>query len=121
MRKRQNGITFIGWLFLLVPVAIIGYAAIRLTPVYLNYTKVARSLEQIAADNEGESQLNATAVRIALEKRFDIESINFPEVKQIEVGRDGQDWVLRANYEEVVPLFSNVSLLVKFDKRAVVK
>ena len=47
MRAHQHGITFIGWLFLLVPIAIVAYAGIRIAPVYLNYMKVSRSLDAL--------------------------------------------------------------------------
>lgn len=121
MRTRQNGITLIGWIVLLVPVAIVGYAAIRLTPVYLNYMKVAKALDTIAEENAGSEQVNPAAVRVALEKQFDIDAINYPPVSAVLVARDGQKWVLTANYEDIVPMFADVSLLVKFDKRAVVE
>ena len=52
MRHSQRGITFIGWLFLLVPVAIVVYAGIRLTPIYLNYMRVAKSLTGLASEAE---------------------------------------------------------------------
>ena len=45
MRNRQLGVTAIGWLFLLTPLAIVIYAGIRLAPVYLNYMKVVRAME----------------------------------------------------------------------------
>jgi len=71
MRRRQNGITFIGWLFLLLPVAIVGYAVIRLTPVYLNYMKVSKSLNQTASEfkDDAAGQLNQKEVRDALQRR----------------------------------------------------
>ena len=53
MRARQKGITFIGWLFLLVPVAIVGYSGIRLAPKYLTYMKVTKALKQTAAEYTG--------------------------------------------------------------------
>jgi hypothetical protein len=46
MRNRQLGVTAIGWLFLLTPLAIVVYAGIRLAPVYLNYMKVAKAMDQ---------------------------------------------------------------------------
>ena len=49
MRRSQRGVTFLGWLLLLTPVAIVIYAGIRLTPVYLNYMRVARSLDRLHA------------------------------------------------------------------------
>jgi hypothetical protein len=121
MRSRQAGITFIGWLFLLAPVAVVGYAGIRLVPVYLNYMKVAKALEQTATENKGEATLNVDSVRRALDKRFDIDGVTYPEVKAISVSRDGSNWVLEADYEDTVPMFAGISLVVHFDKRAVVE
>ena len=46
MRNRQTGVTAIGWVFLLTPLAIVIYAGIRAAPVYLNYMKVAKAMDQ---------------------------------------------------------------------------
>jgi hypothetical protein len=121
MRSRQAGITFIGWVFLLIPVAIVGYAAIRLTPVYLNAMKVSKALKQTAAENKGESLINPVAVRNSLDKRFDIEGVNFPKVSDVQISRVGNDTTLSIAYEDAVPLFAGISLLVQFDESAVVE
>lgn len=121
MRNRQRGITFIGWLVLLIPVAIIGYVAIRTTPVYLNYMKVSRSLEQLAGENAGDEQASAQVMRNSLNKHFDIDSISFPPVESIAFSRSGKGWIARAKYEDEVPLFANISLLIKFDKSVTLK
>ncbi len=120
MKRTQKGITFIGWLVLLIPVAIVGYAAIRLTPVYLNYMKVAKALDRIAEENAGEQQLNVGSVRNALDRQFDIDAINYPPTSAIAVRKEGVNWVLVADYEDMIPMFAGISLVVKFDKRAVV-
>jgi hypothetical protein len=121
MRSRQAGITFIGWVFLLTPVAIVGYGAIRLTPVYLNYMKVVKTLKQTAEENKGESVLNPNAVRSSLNRRFNIEGVNYPSVNDVAVTRIGNSWTLSVDYEDSVPLFAGISLLVHFEKRAVVE
>jgi hypothetical protein len=120
MRTRQAGITFIGWIFLLIPVAIIGYAGIRLTPVYLNYMKVAKAITQTASEQNGDVQVSVTEVRESIERRFDVDGVNFPSPDVVTVQREGDTWVIGANYEDEVPMFAGISLLVKFDKRAVV-
>jgi len=48
MQRRQRGMTFIGLLCILVLVGAIGYAGIRLVPLYLNYMKLARTMESAA-------------------------------------------------------------------------
>jgi hypothetical protein len=121
MRSRQAGITFIGWLFLLAPVAVVAYAGIRLTPVYLNYMKVVKALKQTADEYKGETQINPNAVRVALDKRFDIDGINFPKVSDVDVERDGSSWVLAVDYQDEVPMFAGISLQVHFEKRAAVE
>ena len=55
MRQRQRGMTFIGLLFVLGMAGVIVYAGIRLSTVYLNYMKVARSMNATAADYKGEN------------------------------------------------------------------
>ncbi len=121
MYPKQRGITMIGWLFLLVPIAIVGYAGIRLSPIYLNYMKVARSLEQTGKEHAGDESLTAAAVRNTLEKHFDIESVDFPTVKDVAIRREGQTWIEQVTYEDAAPLFANISLLVKFDKKVEIK
>jgi len=116
MHKKQRGITAIGWVFLLVPLALMVYCAIRLTPIYLNYSKIVRSMDQIAAEESADGTPNVTTIKNAIAKRLDIESIEFPDTKDFVVRRDGQIWVIEVAYEETAPLFYNVSLLVTFKK-----
>jgi hypothetical protein len=115
---RQRGVTFLGWLFLLVPVAVLVYAGIRITPVYLNYMRVARSLDQTASSLQAGGGVSVQEIRGSIEKRFDIESIEFPDVKDVTISRDGTSWVIEAKYQDVAPLFANISLLLDFDKVA---
>jgi len=53
MRQTQRGITLLGWMLLLIPIVIIAYAAIRVTPIYLNYFRVVKAHEQTAAEGGG--------------------------------------------------------------------
>jgi hypothetical protein len=118
MIRRQHGVTFIGWLILLIPVAILGYVGIRLVPIYLNYMRVAHSVEQTATEMKTDDIATLTPVQIrsTLAKHFDIESITFPDVKDVTVTRDGNSWTIEAKFEDATPLFGNIALVVDFDK-----
>jgi uncharacterized protein DUF4845 len=116
MMRKQQGITFIGWLVLLVPLAILVYAGIRLAPIYMNYYRVAQALEQVAADARG-GQVNPQAIKNSLEKRFDIESIERPSAKEVEIRREGDSWVAEVQYDETVPMMGNIALVAQFDKQ----
>jgi uncharacterized protein DUF4845 len=114
MKRTQRGVTMIGWIFLLIPMAVVGYAVIRLVPIYLNYTKIARSMTQVGQESSATDAQQA--IRYALEKRLDIEQVDFPETKDFTIRRDGQSWVMEIEYEDGAPLLSNISLTAKFKK-----
>jgi hypothetical protein len=107
MRHRQAGITMIGWIVLLTPLAIVLYAGIRLAPFYLNHMKVVKALDQTAQEFKGDSGASAQLIRNSLARRFDTD---------IEVRKSGSGWDLATDYEQVVPLVANVQLLVVFQK-----
>ncbi|MBS0396982.1 MAG: DUF4845 domain-containing protein [Proteobacteria bacterium] len=111
-QRRQGGMTALGFLILVAFVGLFIYAAIRLLPVYLEYFNVVRAMEGIKADAEG----GASAMRNALEKRFDIEDIKSLTYKDIEIRKDGGGWVLHAAYDAEAPYIGNVGLVVHFDK-----
>jgi hypothetical protein len=115
MRNRQQGVTAIGWLVLLTPFVIVGYAGIRLAPLYLNYMKVVRAIDNAASAAKG-APGDASAIRSAIDRHFEIDMVEFPTIKDIQVRREGGAWVIEAKYEDEAPLFANVSLHVLFDK-----
>jgi len=115
MRNRQTGVTFIGWLFLLTPMAIVLYAGIRLAPIYLNYMKVAKAMDQAA--NEAKGGGDANSILISIDKKFEIDMVEYPTTKDIKVTRDGGGWMIQTQYDDDAPLFGNLSLHVTFDKR----
>ncbi len=118
MIRRQRGVTFIGWLILLIPMAILGYVGIRLVPIYLNYMRVAQSVAQTATElkTDDAATLTPNLIRATLGKHFDIESIEFPDVKDVSITRDGSGWTIEAKFEDTAPLFGNISMVVDFDK-----
>ena len=116
MRNRQQGITAIGWLVLLTPFAIVLNAGIRLAPLYLNYMKVVRALE-VAASSAKSGAGDQVAIRTAIDRHFEIDMVDYPTTKDIQIRREGTAWVIEAKYDDEAPLLGNVSLHVTFDKR----
>jgi hypothetical protein len=119
-RSRQRGMTFIGLLCILALVGVIGYAGLRLVPLYLNYMKVARILDAAAADAKGENPDPGT-LRNALERHWEIEDITGVGYKDVEVIKDERGIALHVAYDDSAPYIANVSLLVHFDKTVTVR
>ena len=120
MRKHQRGVTAIGWLILLIPVAICAYAGIRIGPLYLNYMNVVHSLNMVSGEIDN-GTATAAAIRAAVGKHFDVEYISYPDIKDLKITRDNGTWKVEANYDDQAPLFANVGLLITFDKTVKLK
>jgi hypothetical protein len=116
MRNRQKGVTAIGWVFLLTPLAIVIYAGIRLAPVYLNYMKVAKAMEQSVGEFKGGGS-GIDAIRTSIDRKFEIDMVEYPTVKDMKIIKDGAGWVVECQYDDDAPLFANLSLHVTFDKK----
>ncbi|HEY2808348.1 MAG TPA: DUF4845 domain-containing protein [Steroidobacteraceae bacterium] len=116
MRNKQLGVTAIGWLILLTPFAIVGYAGVRMLPLYLNYMKVTRALEQVHSELRATGTGTADAIRAALDKHFEIDMVDYPTTKDFKITRNGGVWTVEASYDDETPLFANISLHVNFHK-----
>jgi hypothetical protein len=115
MRNRQRGVTLIGWLVLLAPMALVIYAGIRVTPIYLNYMKVSKTLNEVASEFKA-GGASPSAIGVTIDKHFEIDMVNYPTAKDIKITRDGSGWAVEAAYDDEAPLFDNISLHVSFDK-----
>jgi hypothetical protein len=116
MRNRQLGVTAIGWLFLLTPLAIVVYAGIRLAPVYLNYMKVAKAMEQAGGELKS-GGINPNSIRTTIDRHFEIDMVEYPTTKDMKITKDGAAWLVESQYDDDAPLFANLSLHVTFDKK----
>ena len=115
MRQRQQGMTLIGLLCVLALVGVVLYAGIRLTPVYLNYLKVVRSMEGAASDSKGDNVDQGSLQRL-LSRQWEIQQIDNPDYKDIEITKDDSGTQMHIAYDDSVPYIGNVSLSVHFDK-----
>ena len=120
MRRRQQGMTFIGMLFIFALVGIIGYAGVRLVPVYLNYMKIARAMDSTATEVKGDNP-DPGAMRNILARHWEIEDPSVVDYKDIEITRDDSGVSMHVAYDDSVPYIGNVSLSVHFDKTVKVR
>ena len=115
MKQRERGMTFLGIVIILLILGSALYAGIRLVPVYLEYTKVVRSLEQVR-DEHAAIDTNQNLIRRSLERRWDVEDISRIGWKEIDITKTAEGYDINASYEAEEPFVANVYLLVKFDK-----
>jgi hypothetical protein len=115
MLKRQRGFSLLGFIALCVMVGLLGFAALKLTPAYLEYLRVRQVLKDIKTQFDGQ-EASVVAIRNAMEKRLDVEAVETLQAKDFAVEKSENGLVIRAQYDRVVPYLFNVSLMVSFDE-----
>ena len=120
MQHRQRGMTMLGILVLVVVVGAWVYAGIRLLPKYLEYMRVAATLEKVRDEYDSNPGSTEFMLRKAVERHFDIEMVEVITAEDIDITKEGSEFTMRASYDDTVPLAGNVSFLVEFDKSVVV-
>lgn len=112
--------TTIGMIILVAFIGLFAFAAIQLTPVYLNYVKVASVVEGVKEEFDGQGP-SITAIRRSIERRFAIEAVSVIGPRDIKVTTDSAGFLVDASYEHSVPYIANVYFTVRFDKKVVVR
>lgn len=116
MQHRQRGMTMLGILAIVVVVGAWLYAGIRLTPKYLEYMRIASTLEKVRDEFDSNPGTTEFMLRKAVERHFDIDMVEIITSNDIEIDKAGAVFTMRAAYDDTVPLAGNVSFLVEFDK-----
>ena len=117
---RQTGMTTLGLAILVAFVGMFAFAAIRLTPVYLNYMKVAGVVVGVQEEFDG-AGANRAAIRTSISRRFDIDSVAIIKAKDVTVTSVDGGFEVAAVYSHKADFIANISFVVDFDKRATVR
>ena len=119
-RRRQAGMTTLGLIILVAFLAVFAFAGIRLTPVYLNYMKVVGVINGVQEEFDGNGP-NRSSIRSSIVRRFDIETIVEITAREVKVTQVDGGFEVAATYSHKAPFVANVSFVVDFDKRALIR
>ncbi len=114
-RKRQAGITAIGFLFLAGVFGIVGLAVIRLVPMYMQELTLSKVLDDIHTEFNGKGPTPG-AIRDALDRRFDVEGITLPR-EDVKITQAEGGYQVRIEHENRAHYLADIWLVVSFDKQ----
>ena len=116
----ERGMTTFGFLILVSFIGLFVFAAIRLTPVYLNYVKVAGVLDGVYDEFNNQNPTRG-AIRTSINRRFEVESVSVISGREIKVKADSGGFLVVAEYDHTTPFIANINFTVRFDKEVLVR
>ena len=116
--KQQRGVTFGGFIMVLVLLVVVAILAMKLIPAYLENAKIQKSFESIVRDQSMKTATIAE-IRDSFYKRANVmDNVTTVSSADIEVSKEGAVLTLSATYNVKVPLAGNVNLLIEFKPTA---
>lgn len=112
-RKQQGGMTFVGWVFGLALLALLGLAAIRLFPIYIDYFSIQSSLESLAHQSSLQ-QMSDAEIRSNLFRQMGINGVEHISKDNIKITKALNTLKVAVDYEVRTPFVGNIGLIVRF-------
>lgn len=118
-RRRQRGLTFWGWLYVLATLGVILMVGIKAVPVYLNNYDIRSTLQWASKQPELRSA-HVQEIQSRIQRRFDSGYVDNIKGRDVKVQRIDGGRRLSVEYEVRQHLFANITLLFEFRESAVI-
>ncbi len=112
--SRQQGMTFISFIFLMALIGFFTLLILKIGPIYLHHSKVVNAFS--AVENTPDLEIQSVGqIRNMFAKRFNINYVDKVNANEIKITKKGDFYVkVLLDYEVVEPIFGNLSVLVEF-------
>jgi hypothetical protein len=112
---KQNGMTLIGFIFVLGFVIFMSFIGMRIGPIYMEYFAVVSAMNGVAAE-KGSSKMSPFDIRAKILNRLYVSySADNVKEKHIKITRS-TGVTLRVAYEVRKPVIGNLDVVAKFDR-----
>lgn len=113
-RHRQQGLSAISILIIVLVAVFFGTCAVKLGPEYIDSFTVKRAVEA-TVEQAREQGMDTNAIKSSLQKMLDVNRTEAISVKDVVITREKGTIIVDASYEKRVPLMFNIDVVLKFD------
>lgn len=114
MKRKQRGMTLIGFVMVLAVVGIFIYMGMKLVPMYSEYYSVKQALAAMARE-PGITDNDPAKIKELLFRRLDISYADTVKPEHVKIVRKDAGYVLTVDYEVRKPLISNIDVVGRFN------
>lgn len=116
--RKQKGMSFFGWLAVLVLAAFFASAAFKLIPHYMDNKALEKAIMAVEEDKSvGDKIITVADFYSHISKSMQVNSIRDLKLDDImTVTKSNNDFLVHLKYEQREPLIKNIDLVVTFDK-----
>ena len=116
LRRRQAGITLIGFLLLAAVFGTVGLAVLKIVPLYMERMRIGTVLGDLQSELATGGN-TAQSIRLALQSRFYVENLAALESGELDITRQGQGYLVSINRESRTPFVADLYFVVVIDEQ----
>ena len=113
--ERQQGMSLIGMLLLIVVIAFVALIGMKVIPMYIQYYSIKSTVESIRKEPQL-AQMSPQDIQNAIQKRFDIGYVDNITARDLKIRNDRGGRVLDLVYEDERELFYKLSVVLKVNE-----
>lgn len=115
--KKQQGITLIGFVFVLAIAGFFAYMAMKLVPAYVEYMGVVKAMKAVASEPDLATKSPQEIQRdLAFKGSFQYVDDKTFSAQNITIKNGPGGGTLQVKYDKDVPFVYNIDFLLHFDK-----
>jgi hypothetical protein len=114
-RHSQAGVTALGFLILALLVGVVGFAVMKVTPMYIKNMRMDTILNDVQKALSGDG-LTPQTIRNELSRRFSIEDIKLDR-DSLKITQSKNGYTLHVQYDDRASYIANMYLVVAYDKQ----
>ncbi|NLG60188.1 MAG: DUF4845 domain-containing protein [Gammaproteobacteria bacterium] len=114
MRRKERGMTLLGFVIVLAVVGFFAYVAMRLFPMYQEYYSVRSAMKGLAAE-PGIGTQDPARIQDLFFRRLYINYSENVKKEHVKLRRVDNGWEMQVQYEVRRPLVGNLDVVGKFD------
>ena len=115
MKRKQSGLSLVGFLVVLAVVGFAAYVGMKLFPMYQEYYSVQSAMKGLA-NEPGVADMDPAKVQDLFFRRLYINYSENVKPQNVKFERVEGGWKMRVNYEVRRPLVGNLDVVGKFDR-----
>lgn len=112
--KRQQGLSALSLIVYICLFVFVTTCVIKISPVYIENRTFRSILKDLSVQFEKE-RANKVLIEQKIRKRLQMDMIEGISPKDIIVSKEDRKYVVTADYENRIPLFGNIDVVIKFN------
>jgi len=121
LNEKQDGMTFIGIVLMLLLFGVFALVGLKLLPIYYENLGVTKSLESFEEEYKLNTTMPISKMRASIQRRFDTNDVSSIKGKDIVIKKAKGGYIFDASYSPKVNYMGNLNLVVDFEHKLELK